>query len=136
MLKKGEGYENLRPVYSLVFVDFCLFPEQKPGRLVSSVRSDKPPHFLLSNRLRLVFVDLTRFEAEIATLLDSDLDLKRLWCYFLKKAKDMNQEEIAALAQKSKEMKMAMEHLKSLSRDQAVRFQEEAQEKFYRDFVV
>ena len=30
---------------------------------------------------------------------------------------------------------MAMEHLKSLSRDQAVRFQEEAQEKFYRDFV-
>ena len=47
----------------------------------------------------------------------------------------MSREEIAALAQKSKEMKMAMEHLKSLSRDQAVRFQEEAQEKFYRDFV-
>ena len=67
----------------------------------------------------------------------------------------MNPEEIAALAQKSKEMKMALEHLKSLSRDQAARFQDEAgagraqkqeagagraqkqeaQEKFYRDFV-
>ena len=138
MLKKGEGYENLRPAFSLVFADFCLFPEQKPGRLVSSfsVRSDKPPHFLLSDRFRLVFVDLSRFQAENATLLDSELDLEWLWCYFLKKAKDMNREEIAALAQKSKEMKMAMEHLKSLSRDQAVRFQEEAQEKFYRDFVI
>ena len=31
---------------------------------------------------------------------------------------------------------MAMEHLKSLSRDQALRFQEEAREKFYRDFVI
>ena len=30
----------------------------------------------------------------------------------------------------------SVEHLKSLSQDQAVRFQEEAREKFYRDFVV
>ena len=86
----------------------------------------------------MVFVDLTRFEAEnkeLKTLLDSGLDLKRLWCYIIKKARDMSREEGAVLSQKSKEMKMAVEHLKSLSRDQALRFQEEAREKFYRDFV-
>ena len=112
MLKKGEGYESLRPVYSLVFADFRLFPEQKPGRLVSSfsVRQDLPPHFLLSEHLRMVFVDLTRFEAEnkeLKTLLDSGLDLKRLWCYIIKKARDMSREEGAVLSQKSKEMKTA-----------------------------
>ena len=83
----------------------------------------------------MVFVDLTRFKAENGFLLDSELDLAKQWCYIIKKARDISREESAVLSQKSKEMKMAVEHLKSLSRDQALRFQEEAREKFYRDFV-
>ena len=83
-LKKGEGYESLRSVYSLVFADFRLFPEQKPRRPVSSfsVREDRPPHFLLSDHLWMVFVDLTRFEAENGLYLIQGLT----WCYTIKKA--------------------------------------------------
>ena len=45
MLKKGEGYEHLRPVFSLVFADFCLFPEQNPAGW------SPPSLFVLTSRL-------------------------------------------------------------------------------------
>ena len=47
----------------------------------------------------------------------------------------MSQKELEDLARKSEGMKMAMDHLKRLSQDRAVRFQEEMREKFYKDFV-
>ena len=122
-----------RDIYSLIFADFPLFSESREVISSFSVRSDKPPHFPLSDHLRMVFVDLSKFSASRG--LKALVDTADLWCYILKRSVDMSQKELEDLARKSEGMKMAMDHLKRLSQDRAVRFQEEMREKFYKDFV-
>ena len=132
-LEEGKSYAALHPAYSLVFADFPLFSESPEVVSSFSVRSDKPPHFQLSDHLRMVFVDLSKFAAQSGP--GSLLDSGELWCYILKRARDMSREDSAVVARKGREMRMAMDHLKSLSQQEDVRYQEEAREKFYRDFV-
>ena len=83
-LKSGEGYETLKPAYSLVFVNFPLFERELQPQPIAkgvscaptasrgsdkskalhsfSIRSDKPPHFVLTEHLGMIFVDLSRFQ--------------------------------------------------------------------------
>ena len=150
-LKKAEEYQNICPVYSLIFTDFDVFkPEQfkvsggKKSLLKNqrerknfinsfSLRLDDPPYFGLSDDLRIVFVELSRFQREYLSDLNNMFDFRDLWCYILKRSKSISKRECKILSKKREEMKRAVEHLRDLSQDEDLRREEEAREKFLMD---
>ncbi len=94
---------------------------------------DDPPHFGLSDDLRIVFVELSRFQREYLSELNNMFDFRDLWCYILKRSKSISKKEYEILSKKGEEMKRAMEHLQDLSQDEDIRRWEEAREKFIMD---
>ena len=142
-LRKAEDYHHLCPAYSLIFTDFAVF-EPKTDRYKTtdtsniitsfSLRSDKQPHFMLNNQLKIVFVELSKFNTSSDNInLPNLFDFQQLWCYILKQSKNISPREYEILSNKGEEMKRAMEHLQDLSQDEEVRRWEEAREKFIRD---
>ncbi len=98
-----------------------------------SLRLDDPPHFGLSDDLRIVFVELSRFQREYLSELNNMFDFRDLYCYILKKSNNISKREYEILSKKGEEMKRAMEHLQDLSQDEDIRRWEEAREKFIMD---
>ena len=99
-----------------------------------SLRSDKKPHFMLNNQLKIVFVELSKFNTSSDNInLPNLFDFRDLWCYILKRSKSISKRECEILSNKGEDMKRAVEHLQDLSQDEEVRRWEEAREKFIRD---
>ncbi len=141
-LKKAEDYHHLCPAYSLIFTDFAVFAPKEdqykttdPSNIITSfsLRSDKKPHFVLNNQLKIVFVELSKFNTSLDINLPDLFDFQKLWCYILKRSRSISKRECEILSKKGEEMKRAIEHLQDLSQDEEVRMWEEAREKFIRD---
>ncbi len=99
-----------------------------------SLRSDKKTHFMLNNQLKIVFVELSKFNTSSDNInLLNLFDFRDLWCYILKNSNSINMKECEILSKKGEEMKRAMEHLQDLSQDEDIRRWEEAREKFIMD---
>ena len=128
-LEKGQDYGLLRPVYSLVFVDFNIFPKEKGFYYTFSLRRDKAPFFMFSPDLRVIFVDLSQFFKQN---LNNLFDVKDLWCYFVKKSGEISEEDLEILSTKGEGMKTAANHLIKLSRSGSLQMLEEAQDKWDR----
>ena len=152
--KSSEGYSALTPAYSLVFVNFPLFkgklmplakgitgvpatPKRGDNRKAVhsfSIRSDKPPYFVLTDHLRMIFVDLSQFQVPEGDFKDM-LDMMSAWCYFIKGSSCLTEEGLKALFRKSEVFKMAESALKDLSVDSSVRVLEKLREKWIGDQV-
>ena len=154
--KSGGSYGTLKPAYSLVFVNFPLFErELKPQPIAKgvpcaptasrgcdkrtavhsfSIRSDKPPHFVLTEHLGMIFVDLSRFSIPERDSKNM-LDMMSAWCYFIRGSSCLTEEGRKALFKKSEVFKMAESALKDLSVDSSVRVLEKLREKWVRDQV-
>ena len=99
-----------------------------------SLRSDKKPHFMLNNQLKIVVVELSKFNTSSDNInLPNLFDFRDLWCYILKRSKSISKRECEILSNKGEDMKRAVEHLQDLSQDEELRRWEEAREKFIRD---
>ena len=81
-----------------------------------SIRRDKKPHELLNEDLKIVIVELNK----LTKLYNETFDLKEKWCYILRESGKITREEYKSLS-KDEEMKMALEHLEELSRDEQLR---------------
>ena len=99
-----------------------------------SIRSDKPPHFVLTEHLGMIFVDLSRFQVPEKDCKDM-LDMMEAWCYFIKESPCLTEEGLKALFRKSEVFKMAESALKDLSVDSSVRVLEKLREKWIGDQV-
>ena len=130
-LKRGDLYSVLKPVYSLVFADFSLFPQAKRSVTSFSVRSDDPPFFPLTHDLCMVFTDLTKNRPDLKKTVDN----RGLWRYFLKESREMDSKDLKLLASKNEEMRMAVEQFKRISEEEKVRGQELLREKAVRDYI-
>ena len=129
-LGRGQKYKALHPAYSLIFTDFEVVKPAKGSVTSFSIRSDTPPHFNFNNHLNMTFVELSKFKKEAIKDL---VDLKGYWCYLIKNSVRMTSSELGELSQTHEEMKMAIDHLKTLSEDTNLRIQEELREKYLRD---
>ena len=126
LLKVAKPYEDICPVYSLIFANFDIFPEQKGYYHSFSIRSDTKPHFRLSQDLGMVVVELSKFLVKNPETL---VDRRDLWCYLLKESGVMDMKSVRILSKKGADMKMATDHLIRLSKDESMRMVEEAIEK-------
>ena len=113
-LEKGEAYDKINPAYSLIFTCFPVL-DKKIKDFVSSfsVRRDKKPYELFNKDLKIVIVEMSK----LTKAYDELLDLKEKWCYLLKESGDISKEEYRYLS-KDEEIRMALQHLKRLSKDE------------------
>ena len=155
--KSGENYGTLKPAYSLVFVNFPFLEEEpKLGSIAKgkagcdsvpvdhkvgdrtvhsfSIRSDKPPHFVLTEHLGMIFVDLSRFQVLKGDSKDI-VDMKSAWCYFIKRSSCLTKESWEVLFKQSEVFKMAESALKDLSGDGYARVLEKLSKKWMSDQV-
>ena len=148
-LKSGEGYDALKPAYSLVFVDFPLLKKSLGFLNSFSVLLNKPPHVPLTDHLSITIADLSHFSVPegglvlpehlskgsgpLFTSVDKMLDMARAWCYFIKWSSKLTNEGLKALTKQSEVFKMAEVALKELSVDSSVRTLEKLREKWVRD---
>ena len=133
-LKEGSDYDKLCPVYSLVFCDFGLFSKAKGFYSSFSLRADQEPYFPFSKDLRMVTVELRKFnrgKGDIPHL----LDMREAWCYVLKWFEEMGEEERRLFAKKNREMEDIMDWTRPLSLKEQELILAEAREKNRRDRV-
>ena len=127
-LKRGEGYEKLYPAYSLVFTDFDVLPLRLTDYINSfSIRLDKQPYEELTNHLKIVIVELSKFKYENI----QNLDKKGSWCYVLKESERIGEKELEIL--KKKGLGGAMALLKNVSESDRLRYEQESRDKFMFD---
>ena len=113
-LEKGQGYDKIHPAYSLVFTNFSLLDKQiKDFTSSFSIRRDKKPHQLFNEDLKIVIVELSK----LTKAFDELLDLREKWCYLLRESASLTKEQYHYLSN-DEEMKMALNHLNKLSRDE------------------
>ena len=89
-LKRGEGYEKLCPAYSLVFTNFDVLPSRLTDYVNSfSIRLDKQPYEELTNHLKIVILELSKFKCDQL----QNLDKKASWRYVLKESEKIGKKE-------------------------------------------
>ena len=125
-LKKGENYEKLYPAYSLIFTNFDVL-SLKDYMNSFSIRMDKEPFEELTNHLKIVIVELSKFECDDLI----HLDKKASWCYVLKESENIGIREIEILEEKGLGGAMAL--LKRVSEDDRLRYEQESRDKFLFD---
>ena len=125
-LKKGENYEKLYPAYSLIFTNFDVL-SLKDYMNSFSIRMDKEPFEELTNHLKIVIVELSKFECDDLI----HLDKKASWCYVLKESENIGIREIKILEEKGLGGAMAL--LKRVSEDDRLRYEQESRDKFLFD---
>ncbi len=130
-VKEGEKYEKLRTVYSLVFstVDLPELRKDNDYYHTCSMRQDRHPHLRLTDGMQFVIVELNKFIGR----LDSLVDQREAWCYFLKRSDELNQQTSQELAKKGRDMGRAVKNLWNLSQDELMRERLEAEDKQRRD---
>ena len=127
-LKRGEAYEKLYPAYSLVFTDFDVLPSRLKDYINSfSIRLDKKPYEELTDHLKIVIVELSKFSYESL----QNLDKKGSWCYVLKESENIGKKELEILSKKGLGGAMAL--LKNVSESDRLRYEQESRDKFMFD---
>ena len=123
-LKKGEDYNKVTPTYSLIFTEKPFLEKRIKDFMSSfSIRRDKEPYILFNEDLKIVIVELSKFQK----LRSNQLDFKELWCYFIKEAGKLNKEDRKYLS-RFKEMEEAMEHFDKLKDDERIKRNRELDE--------
>ena len=132
-LGKGEAYDSLRQVYSLVFSTHNLseFDELSEQYYhICDIRRAQPPHLRMTKGIQFILVELDKFAKDVKEVRDQ----REAWCWLLKHSQEIskkeNEEEIK---HKGKDMKQAINHLWKLSSDELLREQLEAEDKFRQD---
>ena len=118
-LKKGEGFGQLMPVYSIVFTTENLkeFNQVNDYYHVCNIRRTEAPYVVMSKGMCFVIIELGKFHKS----LDGLVDLKDDWCYMLKHAGEMTQSDYLIFQKKGGIMSDAINHLWTLSQDETIR---------------
>ena len=116
-LKKGESYDKLKPIYSLVFTNFGVFGKKiKDFIHPYSVRSDIEPHEVLDDDLNIVFVEAHKGQDAEA------IDVRKKWCYIFIHSANLTDSERKQLA-KHKRFKMVLEHFDEVSKNKKLSYE-------------
>jgi len=79
-LAAGEGYDELKPVFMINFVNGSVFPEIAGHHSTFHVREARQPDVRMTQLLEIHFVELTKFGKGLPDLRDA-MDQ---WCYLLR----------------------------------------------------
>ena len=115
-LKKGDTYQKLHRVYSLIFTTANLteFLDSPRFDHTCTIREETAPYAVFSKGICFIVIELEKFNRA----LNENLDTKALWCYLLKYADKLSKNEQKQLAAKGEEMAEALKKLLHFSEDE------------------
>ena len=131
-LERGDDYQKLKRVYSLIFVTKNLkaFSEVDEYYHLCDIRRIEAPHLTLSSGMQFIVIELGKSAKDV----NAANDLREIWCYFLKNSEELSELEIKLLAKKGgKEMSKALKYAEELSQDERFRRYENTIEKGRRE---
>ena len=130
-LKEGNPYKLLHPTYSLIFCDFKLFNDEEKFYRSCSIREDDVPNPVVSDHLRLIFVELPKVKQKIENL----FDFREAWCYLFNHLHEMGVQDRELFASRGKKMEELMDWTRPLTLEESEQIIAEAEEKNRRDRV-
>ena len=129
-LQRGEGYDLLRPVRSIIITEFPVFSELKRLHVVFEARARENPAVLLSDHFQMHFLrlgDLLR--NNLSGLDELCLPLQR-WMQFFGFGSKLEDRKMSVILQDAPEVQAAYEAYKRFSADPVMREQIRARERF------
>lgn len=131
-LTRGERYEKLRPVISIVVVEFALFDALKKLHNDFYLMTPGEPDFILTDDLQIHTLELT--EKKMARLSDLNQQL-RDWLELLYFSDKKTEEEMKVLLKNSdNDVRKAYGEYVRFTQDEELRRIEEDREKFLHDY--
>ena len=123
-IDRGDEFSNLNPTYSLIFTDFTLFKRKRNCISVFEFVDRKELEYRANIPMTLVTVELNKFKKSYHEL----IDMAEKWCYIIKHSAHLTAEAVAYLSQDGG-MKMALEHLEEISKDDQLHWDAMARKK-------
>jgi len=118
-LKRGEGYEKLHPVRSIVITEFPVFPNLKELHTVFDCRSRENPAVMLSDHMQIHVLRLGDFERNTSLSLEQlSLDLQR-WIQFWAFGLNEREDKMSAMLEDSPPVLEAYKEFQRFSSDKA-----------------
>ncbi|EMJ65553.1 hypothetical protein LEP1GSC051_2984 [Leptospira sp. P2653] len=133
-LKSGEGYSDLKAVYQVNIVDFNLIPSENYHSKFK-FREESNPEITLTDELEIHYIELPKLtEEDHLRLLREGSDLYR-WMYLFKHTRELTEEEMSILVDKTPDLSKAFTILEQYSNDPKKRKEIEEKLKSDRDYV-
>ena len=129
-IKKGATYVQLKPVYSVSFLNFNLLQIDNFHSTFQLLEKENP-EIALTKDLEIHIIELPKFLKQVEEL---DTELEN-WLYFLGKAEHLQEKEMKELQERNPVMEEAIEALKDISLDDKTRAYYEMRLKSERDFM-
>ncbi|MBE6427131.1 MAG: Rpn family recombination-promoting nuclease/putative transposase [Planctomycetaceae bacterium] len=136
-LFSGEGYEQLRPVVSIVLTRFPLFSQLTDLHNVFNIAAEKDPKVLLTKHFEMHTLELTkpkwdRFMEQISTVPEGQR-LLRNWIDFLLHSNQKTEAEMETLTCGTPGLELAYQKFVEVNSDERMRELAWAREKAARD---
>jgi predicted transposase/invertase (TIGR01784 family) len=129
-LQRGDGYAKLRPVRSIIIVEFPVFPSLKQLHAIFELRAREDSAVLLSDHCQIHVLrlgDLVRNNLE--GLDQFDLNLQR-WMQFWVFGSKLEEAEMSAMLQDCPPVQAAHEEFRRFTADPAMQEKVRARERF------
>jgi len=132
-IERGEFYDLLRPVRSIVITEFPVFPELKQLHTVFELRSRENPKVLLTDHLQIHYLRLGDLDRQRLTGLDAlCVDLQR-WMQFWAFGSEWEEKKMSAVLQDAPEVQAAYGEYRRFTADPVMREKAKARERYWTD---
>ena len=128
-IDKGEEYGDLKPVYSISFLNFQMKQTRNFHSSFRLLEKDSP-EIHLTKDLEIHIIELPRFKGNLETL---ETELEN-WVYLLREAGQLKEREMSDLKIKNPVIREAVEALQDISLDNKTRNYYEMRLKAARDY--
>jgi len=129
-LQKGNPYQKLQPVVSIVVVEFPLFPELTKLHNTFYIMAQDEPEYVLTEDLQIHTLELTKEKWRQIPMLVEPL---RGWLELLYLADKKPETEMKVLLKNDQTLERAYSEYQRFTQDASLRELEEARQKFLHD---
>ena len=133
LVQRGEKYDKLCPVRSIVITEFPVFPMLKALHAVFEIRARENPDVVLSEHFQMHFLRLGDLLRNKLSGLDQfGLKLQR-WMQFWALGSELEEDKMSTMLQDVPEVRQAYEEFKRFSADPVMQEKVKARERFLID---
>ena len=132
-IERGDFYNLLRPVRSIVITEFPVFPGLKQLHTVFELRSRENPKVLLTDHLQIHYLRLGDLDRQKLTGLDALSVSLRGWMQFWAFGSEWEEKQMRAVLQDVPEVQAAYGEYKRFTADPVMREKAKARERYWTD---
>ena len=132
-IERGDYYNLLRPVRSIVITEFPVFSELKQLHTVFEIRARENPKVLLTDHLQIHYLRVGNLDRQKLTGLDSLCVGLQRWMQFWAFGSEWEEKKMSAILQDAPEVQAAYTEYKRFAADPKMRDKIKARERYWTD---